>query len=94
VLLTEAAPLARYDNVGLLARWTDLAAPRRRAVWLLVPQLGGTQGPVLDGRPVPLATPHQFVKVDTDWLDGHARATGTAHETRSDHDAAMTGAGA
>src|SRR5207247_21269 len=37
VLLTDASPLARYDNVGLLARWTDLAAPRRRAVWLLAP---------------------------------------------------------
>jgi serine/threonine protein kinase len=72
VLLTEAAPLARYDNVGLLARWTDLAAPRRRAVWLVVPQLGGNHGPVIDGRPVPLAAPNQFVALDNDWIDSVA----------------------
>jgi serine/threonine protein kinase len=72
VLLTDAAPLARYDNMGLLARWTDLAAPRRRAVWLLVPQLGGNHGPVVDGRPVPLAAPNQFVALDIDWIDGVA----------------------
>ncbi len=61
VLLAEASPLARYDNIALLARWTDLAAPRRRAVWLLVPQLGGNHGPLIDGRPIPLAAPSQFV---------------------------------
>ena len=72
VVLTEASPLARYDNVGLLARWTDLAAPRGRAVWLVVPQFGANQGPVLDGRPVPLAAPNQFVAVDTDWVDAAA----------------------
>lgn len=70
VLLTEASPLARYDNVGLLARWTDLAAPRERAVWLLIPQFAANQGPLLDGRPVPLAAPNQFVALDTDWVDG------------------------
>jgi serine/threonine protein kinase len=74
VLLTDAAPLARYDNIGLLARWTDLAAPRRRAVWLLVPQLGGNHGPLIDGRPVPLAAPNQFVALDNDWIDNVAAA--------------------
>lgn len=72
VLLTEAAPLARYDNIGLLVRWTDLAASRRRAVWLLVPQLGGSHGAVIDGRPVPLAAPNQFVAMDNDWIDSSA----------------------
>ena len=78
VLLTDAAPLARYDNIGLLARWTDLAAPRRRAVWLLVPQLGGNHGPLVDGRPVPLAAPNQFVALDNDWIDSVAAADATA----------------
>ncbi|MBK6874123.1 MAG: BREX system serine/threonine kinase PglW [Kineosporiaceae bacterium] len=78
VLLTEASPLARYNNVGLLARWTDLAAPRRRAVWLVVPQLGGNHGPLLDGRPVPLAAPNQFVALDNDWIDAAAALTAAA----------------
>lgn len=72
VLLTEASPLARYDNIGLLARWTDLGTSRRRAVWLVVPQLGANQGAVLDGRPIPLASPSQFVAVDNDWIDNTA----------------------
>lgn len=72
VVLTDAAPLARYDNMGMLTRWTDLAAPRRRAVWLVVPQLGGSHGPVVDGRPVPLAAPNQFVALDNDWVDSVA----------------------
>jgi hypothetical protein len=72
VLLTDASPLARYDNMALLTRWTDLAAPRRRAVWLLVPQLNGNHGPVLDGRPVPLAAPNQFVNLDNEWIDSTA----------------------
>ncbi|MFI0791571.1 BREX system serine/threonine kinase PglW [Micromonospora rubida] len=72
VLLTDASPLARYDNMALLTRWTDLAAPRRRAVWLLVPQLNGNHGPVIDGRPVPLAAPNQFVNLDNEWIDSTA----------------------
>ncbi|MGW3855742.1 BREX system serine/threonine kinase PglW [Micromonospora arida] len=72
VLLTDASPLARYDNMALLTRWTDLAAPRRRAVWLLVPQLNGNHGPVVDGRPVPLAAPNQFVNLDNEWIDSTA----------------------
>ncbi|MBQ1057674.1 BREX system serine/threonine kinase PglW [Micromonospora sp. C32] len=72
VLLTDASPLARYGNMALLTRWTDLAAPRRRAVWLLVPQLNGNHGPVIDGRPVPLAAPNQFVNLDNEWIDSTA----------------------
>ncbi|MFK3981379.1 BREX system serine/threonine kinase PglW [Micromonospora sp. NPDC050397] len=72
VLLTDASPLARYDKMALLTRWTDLAAPRRRAVWLLVPQLNGNHGPVVDGRPVPLAAPNQFVNLDNEWIDSSA----------------------
>lgn len=78
VLLTEASPLARYDNVGLLARWSDLGISRRRAVWLVVPQLGANQGAMLDGRPVPLAAPSQFVALDMEWIDSLAGATAAA----------------
>jgi hypothetical protein len=68
LLLVEASPLARYDKLSMLSRWTDLAAPRPRAVWLLVSQLSGNTGPVVDGRPLPLAAPGQFVRLDDEWL--------------------------
>jgi hypothetical protein len=68
VLLTEVSPLARYGPLGTLARWTDLAAPRAQALWLLVPQLAGTTGAVIDGRPLPLAAPGQFLMLDAEWL--------------------------
>ena len=68
VLLVEAAPLARYERLPTLSRWTDLAAPRGQAVWLLVPQLSGNTGAMLDGRPLPLAAPGQYVRLDEEWL--------------------------
>lgn len=52
VLLTDAATLARYGHLTVLTQWTDLTRPRRQAVWLVVPQLRGNQGPLLDGHPV------------------------------------------
>lgn len=72
VILTDSSPLARYDAMGLLARWTDLSAGRARALWLVAPQLGGNQGSSLDGRPIPLATPSQFLRLDADWIDSLA----------------------
>lgn len=74
LLLVEAAPLARYDAMPVLARWSDLGTARERAVWLLVPQLGANRGPVVDGRPVPLGAPSQFVEVNHEWIDGVALA--------------------
>lgn len=80
LLITDASPLARYDRMDVLSRWTDLAAKRDRAVWLLVPQLGGNHGALLDGAPVPLAAPSQFVLLDSDWIDTTAAAAGAAKE--------------
>ena len=74
VLLTETSPLARYGNVALLAQWSDLGAPRPRAIWVLVPQLGANHGPLIDGQPVPLAAPSQYVALDNDWVDAAAVA--------------------
>jgi serine/threonine protein kinase len=75
LLLTEAAPLARYDHLGMLSRWSDLTTRRGRAVWLLVPQLLGNNGAVIDGRPLPLAAPGQFLRLNTDWINGGGGAT-------------------
>jgi len=79
VVLTEASPLARYDNMALLARWSDLSVARPRAVWLVVPQLAGNTGARLDGRPVPVTAPSQFVAVDHEWVDGLAATSVGAH---------------
>ena len=68
VVLTELAPLARYGHLGVLAGWADLAAPRRQPIWVVVPQLLGNQGPLIDGRPLPLAAPGQFLRMDAEWL--------------------------
>src|SRR5690606_37993798 len=69
VLLTDASPLARYDQLGILTQWTDLSRPRKQAVWLVVPQLRNSQGAALDGRPVTLNSPGQFLALDTEWID-------------------------
>ena len=53
----------------MLSRWTDLAARRPQAIWVLVPQLSGTQGAVVDKRPLPLAAPGQFFRLDAEWID-------------------------
>ena len=74
VLLTDVAPLARYGHLNLLAPWADLATKRPQAIWVEVPQLPGNQGPVIDGRPLPLAAPGQFFRLDSDWLDRQAHA--------------------
>jgi hypothetical protein len=68
VLITQAAPLARYGHLAGLARWSDLTASRPQAVWLLVPQLHGTSGPLIDGKPLPLGAPGQFLRLDSEWL--------------------------
>ena len=57
LLITEVAPLARYGHLASLSRWTDLAAPRPTAIWLLVPQLHGTTGGLVDGQPLPWVHP-------------------------------------
>lgn len=67
VLLTEASPLARYGQTGALTRWSDLSRPREQALWLLLPQLVGHQGALLEGVPVQ-SSPNQFVAVDRAWI--------------------------
>jgi len=69
VLLTELAPLARYGHLAMLSRWADLTARRPQAIWALVPQMSGSQGPIIDRRPLPLAAPGQFFRLDPGWID-------------------------
>lgn len=67
VVITEAAPLARYGHMTILSRLADITTPRDQAVWLIVPEEGGG-GPLLDGAPVPLTYASQFVRLDAKQL--------------------------
>jgi serine/threonine protein kinase len=62
LILTEVSPLARYEHMDVLARLSDLAAPRRRPVWVVLPQLPGRTGASVDRKPIQLGSPGgQFV---------------------------------
>lgn len=62
LILTEVSPLARYGHLALLAELSDLAAPRRRPVWVVLPQLRGQVGALVDRKPIQLGSPGgQFV---------------------------------
>jgi serine/threonine protein kinase len=75
VVLTEIAPLARYGHLAMLSQWTDLAARRPQAIWVVVPQLPGSQGAIVDKRPLPLAAPGQFFRLDAEWIDTRPAVT-------------------
>jgi hypothetical protein len=74
VLITEAAPLARYGHMAILSRLADITTSREQAVWLVVPEEGGG-GPLLDRVPVPLTYASQFVHIDGLFavIEGEAR---------------------
>jgi len=69
ILLSEIAPLARYGHIATLSQWADLGVRRRQAIWVLVPQLSGNRGAIIDKRPLPLAAPGQFFRLDAEWID-------------------------
>jgi serine/threonine protein kinase len=72
VLLTDVAPLARYNHLNVLSPWADLATRRTQAIWVLAPQLAGNTGPIIDRRPLPLAAPGQFMRLAPEWVNAHA----------------------
>ena len=57
LILTEVSPLARYGHLDVLATLSDLAAPRRRPVWVILPQLRGQTGALVDRKPIQLGSP-------------------------------------
>lgn len=69
VLLTEAAPLARYGQLGLLQELADPTRSRPAARLLLVPARRPDPA-VLDGVQLPLTSPaSQSLWLANDWLD-------------------------
>ncbi|MFR9779023.1 BREX system serine/threonine kinase PglW [Micromonospora sp. MS34] len=67
VLVTDAAPLARYGHAEVLTRLADPTTRRRQAVWLLLPETTGA-GAALDGVPLRLGHGGQFLRLNDDWL--------------------------
>lgn len=53
LLLVNAAVLARFGLVDLIAKVTDLSTPRAAARWFLLPRPTGVGAPDLDGVPFP-----------------------------------------
>lgn len=81
VLLTGAGTLARYGHLDVLAPWADLTRPRTQALWLEVPQLRADRGATIDGHPVHLNSPGQFVILDSEWLGARNDALATDSTT-------------
>lgn len=75
VLITDAAPLARYGHMALLPRLADVTRRRANAVWLIVPQ-GTESGPVLDRETIQLSYGSQFVR-----LEGPPKTTASSTST-------------
>lgn len=65
VVLTEAAPLARYHCMDLLGRLADNARPRPAARLLLVPATGTKA--LLDDQPIPTTSPAQLLWLADAW---------------------------
>lgn len=75
VLLTEAAPLARYGCMDLLARLADNAEPRPAARLLLAPVRRPT--PLLDAEPIPVVSAAQWLWLPEQWYADAADRTPT-----------------
>jgi len=74
ILLTEASPLARYGHLDLLAPLADHASRASSAIWLLVPVGESGGAPVVDGQPVPILSPSQWLRLPASWPTGGAAA--------------------
>jgi hypothetical protein len=74
VLITEAAPLARYGQVGVLRELADISVPRPAARLLLVPARR-PEPAMLDSEPLPLTSPAtQALWLPEAWVSSHVGA--------------------
>ena len=65
LLLTDAAPLARYDRMAQLETLADRTTHRPAARWLLIPA-DGSGPPRLDGHPAPLSS--GWLRLPVEWI--------------------------
>jgi len=84
VLLHDAGVLARYGAMPVL---TDLVADAgrssslMRSVWLVVPQDGTGDLPLLDREAVPVTTPGQWLRLPDSWVSNEHRGRRSATTT-------------
>ena len=71
VLITEAAPLARYGCMDLVAQLADNAVPRQAARLLLV--AARRPQPVLDSEPIPVTSAAQWMWLPESWYSTRAK---------------------
>jgi len=72
-VLTYPGLVARYDRLDLIERLRDRVGRRDGipGLWLLVP---GDQAAVIDGKPIPLLSPAQRVRVPEIWVENRHRS--------------------
>ena len=66
VVLTDVSILARFDALDQLRPYADITeGGNPRAVWIVVPHERGDDSSVsVEGRPLPLTSPSQFIRFD------------------------------
>ncbi|MGW0058612.1 BREX system serine/threonine kinase PglW [Streptosporangium sandarakinum] len=74
LLLHDAAPMARYDGLGVLRRLADRARSGGTAVWLLCPMTDPNRSPGLDGALTPAQLPNEWIKLPDAWVANEHRS--------------------
>src|SRR5699024_12114194 len=80
--LPHAGPPTGHGHLMRVAQWTGLTRPRHQAVWLVVPHIGRSHGRRLDGEPLALNSPSQFLTLDSEWIDTRSHLLPTGVDAR------------
>lgn len=72
LLLTNPGLLVRYDEMPLIDRLRERVTQPGgglKGAWILIPADEQAELPVLDGKPIPVLTPAQWVRVPEGWVE-------------------------
>lgn len=90
VLLTNPGLLARYDRLDLLRKIADRVGARGTGgaaltgLWVLIPQTGQVEMPMLDGKAIPVVTKAEWAAVPRPWIENiHRSAPKMPEETEA-----------
>ena len=91
LLLTEVGVLGRYERVDFLGRLrsaldsrTASADTALEGAWVLTPDSGQHEGPVIDSEPIAVLGRAQWTRLSTTWLENrHRAATEAPEESRT-----------
>ncbi|MCB1053327.1 MAG: protein kinase, partial [Acidobacteria bacterium] len=67
LLMTHPGLLARYDLMETFSLWREQC--RKRALWVLVAGYAQVDGPILDGKPLPILTANEWARVPQSWAE-------------------------